>query len=66
MLSSPSMKLKSSYTLTKGATVSGGTDFDGLLTGATVSGGSSVAAVTLSSNLTQSGTTSTGGGGGKW
>jgi hypothetical protein len=64
LLSSPSLKLNSSYTLTSGATVSGGTDFDGLLTDTKVSGGSKVASVTLSSNLTTSGNVSTMGGGG--
>src|SRR5574344_133628 len=52
LISSPSMTKGSSVTLNTGATVSGGTDFDGYVTGATVSGGSTLASRTLSSTLT--------------
>lgn len=52
LVSSPNMKQGSSYTVSMGATVSGGTDFCGYVTGATVSEGSTLASLTLSSVVT--------------
>jgi hypothetical protein len=62
LLSSPSLKKGSTYTVSLGATVSGGTEFCGYVTGATVSGGSSLGSATLSSMVTTIGTISGGGG----
>jgi len=72
IISSPKLTTGSSFTITSGASVSGGTTFHGLTTGGTVSGGSSVASGTLSSTVTYSNSSSTGGmggnmpGGGGW
>lgn len=52
LVSSPSLKQGSSYTVSMGATVTGGSDFCGLTTGATATGGSTVASLTLSSIIT--------------
>lgn len=52
LVSSPSLKQGSSYTVSTGATVTGGSDFCGLATGATATGGSTVASLTLSSIIT--------------
>lgn len=49
LLSSADMTKNSSYTVSAGATVSGGTDTCGYVSGATVSGGSTLASLTLSS-----------------
>lgn len=49
LLSSPDMTKNGSYTVSTGATVSGGTDTCGYVSGATVSGGSTLASLTLSS-----------------
>ena len=65
VVSSPNMSVGSTYTVTTGTTVSGGTSWQGLTTGATVSGGSSLASVKLSSYVTTSGTSSSSIGGGK-
>lgn len=54
LLSSPNMKQGSSYTVSTGATVSGGTDFCGYVTDATVTEGSTLATLTLSSMITTS------------
>jgi len=54
-------------TLTTGATVSGGSNFDGLVTGASVTGGSTLASLTLSNMITTYNFTNTQpGGGGHW
>lgn len=57
LMSSPALSKGSVCTVTSGVGVSGGTDFDGLVTGATVSGGSSLFSTTLSAMLTVSGST---------
>ncbi len=49
LVSSPKMTKSNSYIFSSGATVSGGSDFCGYVTDATVSGGSSIATITLSS-----------------
>ena len=58
------MKKGSTCTLTSGATVSGGTDFDGLLSGATATGGTTLASLSLSSMVTTQNYNAMGGGGG--
>lgn len=52
LLSSPSLTQGSTYTLASGATVSGGTDFNGYVSGATVGGGSTLTTLSLSSMVT--------------
>ncbi len=52
LVSSPDMTKGSSYTVSTGASVSGGTSFCGYTTDATVSGGTSLATLTLSSMVT--------------
>ena len=64
VISTPAMKKGSTCTLTSGATVSGGTDFDGLLSGATVTGGTTLASLSLSSMVTTQNYSAMGGGGG--
>lgn len=64
LVSSPSLSKGSTYTVRTGATVSGGTNFDGYVTGATVSGGTSLASLTLSSYVTTSNVSSGMGGNG--
>lgn len=64
LLSHASLSTGSTYTISSGATVSGGTEWEGLTTDATVSGGTSVASLTLSSIVTTSGNTGGWGGGG--
>lgn len=49
LVSSPKMTKSNSYIFSSGATVSGGSDFCGYITDATVSGGSSIATITLTS-----------------
>jgi len=67
LVSSPSLTKGGKCTLTTGATVSGGTSFDGLVTGATVSGGTTLASLTLSDIVTKYNfTNSQGGGAGGW
>lgn len=51
LFSNASMKKGSAYTLSSGATVKNGTNFDGYVTGATVSGGSKIASLTLSNMI---------------
>lgn len=63
LVTSPSLTKGGKCTITTGATVSGGTDFDGLVTGATVSGGTTIYSGTLSSIVTSSGVTGGMGGG---
>lgn len=64
IISSPKLTTGSSFSIISGASVSGGTSFHGLTTDGTVSGGSSVASGTLSSIVTYSNTSSSGGMGG--
>ena len=64
LLSHASLSTGSTYTISSGATVSGGTEWEGLTTDATVSGGTSLASLTLSSIVTTSGNTGGWGGGG--
>ena len=64
VISTPAMKKGSTCTLTSGATVSGGTDFDGLLSGATATGGTTLASLSLSSMVTTQNYNAMGGGGG--
>lgn len=64
LFSSSNLTSGGSYTIYKGGTVSGGTEFFGLYTNATYSGGTSAATFTASSMVTQVGSSSGGGGGG--
>ena len=64
LMSSPSMTTGKSYVISAGSSVSGGTDFDGYVTGATVSGGSALATLTLSNVVTTSNYSGGMGGGG--
>ncbi len=63
LISSPEMKKGSTYTISTGATVGGGTDFCGYTTGATISGGTTLANLTLSSMVTTYNTNNGGQGG---
>lgn len=65
LVSSPSFSQGSSYTISTGATVSGGSDFCGYVTDASVSGGTTLASLTLSSIITSSGSSSGGQPGGQ-
>ena len=64
LVSSPSMSVGSSYTLVSGATVSGGTTWQGYADDATVSCGSTLKTFTQSSTVVSTGSSSGGGGGG--
>ena len=64
LVSSPKMTKGNSYIFSSGATVSGGNDFCGYVTDATVSGGSSLATLTLSQMITTSNFSGGMGGGG--
>ena len=64
LVSSPKMTKGNSYIFSSGATVSGGDDFCGYVTDATVSGGSSLATLTLSQMVTTSNFSGGMGGGG--
>ena len=55
LVTSPGLTKGGNCTVTTGATVSGGTNFDGLVTGATVDGGTTIYSGTLSSIVTSSG-----------
>lgn len=70
LFSSPNLASGGSYTINKGGSVSGGTEFFGLYTDAIYSGGTSAATFTTSSMVTQVGNSSGGGGrpsgGGGW
>lgn len=59
LVTSPSLKKGSTYSLSTGGSVTGGTTFHGLTTGGTYSGGTQAASLTLSSMVT---TSNTGGG----
>lgn len=61
LFSSPNLTSGGSYTISKGGTVSGGSEFFGLYSGATYSGGTQAATFTASSMVTQVGSTSGGG-----
>ena len=61
LFSSPNLTSGGSYTISKGGTVSGGSEFFGLYSGATYSGGTQTATFTASSMVTQIGSTSGGG-----
>ena len=61
LFSSPNLTSGGSYTISKGGTVSGGSEFFGLYSGATYSGGTQTATFTASSMVTQVGSTSGGG-----
>lgn len=64
LFSSPNLTSGGSYIISKGGTVTGGSEFFGLYTGATYSGGTQADTFTASSMVTQVGSTSGGGGGG--
>ncbi len=59
-----SLLANGSYTIYKGGSVSGGSDFHGLYTGATSNGGTSATTFTISSMVTTVGSVNTGPGGG--
>lgn len=62
LFSSPSLASGTNYILSKGGSVSGGSEFFGLYTDATYSGGTQAATFTTSSMVTQVGSSSGGGG----
>lgn len=62
LFSSPSLPSGANYILSKGGSVSGGSEFFGLYTDATYSGGTQAATFTTSSMVTQVGSSSGGGG----
>lgn len=64
VISNSSLSVGSSYTLTRGATVSGGTPWQGYSTDSTVSGGSTMSTVTMSSIVTNNSGSGGGPGGG--
>jgi len=64
LVSCAGMQTGSTYTISTGATVSGGTSWMGYSTGSTISGGTQLASLTLSSGVTSSGVHSGGGFGG--
>ena len=55
-ISSPLLETGGSYTLSSGGTVSGGSDFHGLITGGSYSGGSTITTFSTSSSVTIEGT----------
>ncbi len=64
LVSSPLLSKNSTYTLSSGGTLTGGTEFHGLYTGGTYKNGTSLASITLKDMVTTSGTTNGGNGGG--
>lgn len=64
LFSSPDLASGSSYTISKGGSVSGGSEFFGLYTGSTYSGGTQAATFTASSMVTQVGNVNSNPGGG--
>lgn len=64
LVSSPQLSVGNSYTLTTGATVTGGNAWQGYATDSTVSSGSTLQSLTLSQMVTSSGSSSGGGPGG--
>lgn len=64
LVSDPSLSTGSSYTIGSGATVSGGTSWQGYTTDATISGGNTLATMTLNSIVTSQGSQGGGPGGG--
>ena len=64
LVTSPGLTKGGTCSITTGAAVTGGTEFDGLITGATVTGGITLFSGTLSSIVTSSGVTGGMGGGG--
>ena len=65
LLSCPDLEVGGSYVASCGASVSGGSDFCGLVSGATFSGGTTLASVTLSQMVTGSASGGQGGHGGQ-
>ena len=65
LVTSPGLTKGGTCSITTGATVTGGTEFDGLITGAAVTGGTTLFSGTLSSIVTSSGVTGGMGGGGQ-
>lgn len=64
LVSSPQMSVGSTYTLTTGATATGGTTWQGYTDDATIAGGTTLKSFTQSSTVVSSGSTSGPGGGG--
>lgn len=63
LVSSPSLAVGSTFTFATGATISGGTQWQGYSADCTASGGTTLQSLTLSSVVTSSGSSSNGGGG---
>jgi hypothetical protein len=62
LFSSPDLQRNTGYTISSGGSVSGGTSFYGLYSGATYTGGSSLSTFTVSSSVTTIGSSGAGGG----